>query len=108
LSANKLKLNVTQHERPATYIINQQHSSVTLMQTMPGVDIDSDHSLLVANIFTRLKKIRKFRKEDSRWTPENLRTQPQKEHDILEVNLDTIECRRAVQQYQEKCAKYGE
>jgi hypothetical protein len=34
------------------------------VQTMPVADTDSDHSILVVKINTRLKKILKFKKEN--------------------------------------------
>jgi endonuclease/exonuclease/phosphatase family metal-dependent hydrolase len=46
------------------YVLVKQRfrNSVKDVQTLPGVDIDSDHNLLVAKICTRLKKLIRFQK----------------------------------------------
>ena len=49
-------------------------NSVKDVQTLPGADIDSDHSLLVAKICTRLKKIIRFQKRRPQWNLEKLYT----------------------------------
>jgi hypothetical protein len=42
------------------------------VQTLPGVDINSDHNILVATICTSLKKIIMFHKRKPRWDLEKL------------------------------------
>jgi len=42
-------------------------SSIKGVQTPPRADIDSDHSVLVAEICTRLQKITRFQKGKPRW-----------------------------------------
>jgi len=62
------------------------------VQTLPGADIDSDHSLLVAKICTRLKKIIRFQKRRPQWDLEKLYAQRQRVQDNLEEKLDAIGC----------------
>jgi hypothetical protein len=50
-----------------------------------GADTDSDHNLLVAKIWTRLKKIMSFRKETPRWDLEKY---------VLNDGLDRFKERR--------------
>ena len=67
-------------------------NSVKNVQTLPGADIDSDHSLMVAKVPTRLKKIIRFQKSRPRWDLEKLYVQRQSVQDTLEEKLCTIEC----------------
>jgi hypothetical protein len=67
-------------------------NSVKDVQTLPGADIDSDHSLLVATICTRLKKIIRFYKRNPRWDLEKLYAQRLVLHDRLEEKLGEIKC----------------
>jgi hypothetical protein len=47
-------------------------------QTMPGTDIDSDHNVLLAKIYTKLKKVIKFQRGGgARWDLEKLQAQRQ-------------------------------
>jgi type I site-specific restriction endonuclease len=62
------------------------------VQTMPGVDIDSDHNLLVATICTSLKKIIRFHKRKPRCDLEKLYAQRQEVDDSLEEKLGAIKC----------------
>jgi len=62
------------------------------VQTLPGADIDSDHSLLVAKVRTRLKKIVRFQKSRSRWDLEKLYAERQRVQDTLEAKLGATEC----------------
>ena len=62
------------------------------MQTLPGSDVDSDHNLLVANIFTRLKKIIRFQKRKPQWDLEKLYAQRQRVQDTLEEKLGAMGC----------------
>jgi len=55
-------------------------------------DIDSDHSLLVAKVRTRLKKIIRLQKSRPRWDLEKLYAQRQSVQDTLEEKLGAIEC----------------
>jgi hypothetical protein len=100
--------HLTQHELPATYVIAQRYSSVTFVQTIPGADIESKHSLLVANICIWLKKITKFRKEKSKMESVEVTYSTTESDDTLEVNVGAIECGSAMDQYQEMCATYDE
>jgi len=61
------------------------------VQTLPGADIDSDHSILVAKVRTRLKKIIRFQKSRPRWVLEKLYAQRQSVQDTLEEKLGAIE-----------------
>jgi hypothetical protein len=61
------------------------------VQTLPGADIDSDHSLLVAKICTRLKKIIRSQKRRPQWDLEKMFTQKQTVQDTLEGKLGAIE-----------------
>ena len=58
------------------------------VQTLPGADIDSDHSLLVAKICTRLKKIIRFQKRRPQWDLEKLYAQRQR----VEEKLGAVGC----------------
>ena len=52
------------------------------MKTLPGADIDSDHNLLVAEVQTRLKAIKKAGKSKPKWNLEQIKS---KENDVKEV-----------------------
>jgi hypothetical protein len=65
------------------------------VQTLAGVDIDSDHSLLVANICTRLNKIIRSQKRRPQWDLEKLYAQRQNVQDTLEEKLGAIGCESA-------------
>jgi hypothetical protein len=60
------------------------------VQTLPGADIESDHSLLVATNCTRLNKIIRFHKRKPRWDMEKLYAQRWDVQDSLEEKLDAI------------------
>jgi hypothetical protein len=62
------------------------------LQTLPGAEIDSDHSLLVAKICTRLKKIIRFQKRRSQRDLEKLCAQRQRVQDTVEEKLCAIGC----------------
>jgi len=62
------------------------------VQTLPGVDIDSDHNLLVAKICTRLKKIIRFQKRIHQWDLEKLYTHKQRVQDTLQGKLGATGC----------------
>ena len=62
------------------------------VQTLPGADIDSEHNLLIAKNYTRLKKIIRFQKRRPQWDLEKLYTQKQRVQDTLEGKLGAIEC----------------
>jgi endonuclease/exonuclease/phosphatase family metal-dependent hydrolase len=53
-----------QHQYRLDYILVKQRfrNRVKDVQTQPGIDIDSDHNLLVAKIYTRLKRITRLQK----------------------------------------------
>jgi hypothetical protein len=76
------------------YIIvkHQFRNSVKDVQTLPGSDIDTDHSLLVAKICTGLKKIMRFQKRRPRWDLEKLYAQRQRVQDTLEEKISAIGC----------------
>ena len=42
------------------------------MKTLPGADIDSDHNLLVAEVQTRLKPIKKAGNRKPKWNLEKI------------------------------------
>ena len=69
-------------------------NSVKDVQTLPGADIDSDHSLLVAKFRTRMKKIIRFQKSRPKRDLEKLYAQRQRAQDTLEGKLCAIECER--------------
>jgi len=71
---------------------HQFRNSVKDVQTLPGADIDSDHTLLFAKICTRLKKIIRFQKRRPRWDLEKLYAQQQRVQDTLEEKLGAIGC----------------
>jgi hypothetical protein len=61
-------------------------------QNFPGAEIDSQHSLNFANIFTRLRKIVRFLKRKPRWDLQKLYAQQQKVQDVLKEILLAMEC----------------
>ena len=67
-------------------------NSVKDVQTLPGADIDSDHSLLVAKFRTRMKKIIRFQKSRPKRDLEKLYAQRQRAQDTLEGKRCAIEC----------------
>ena len=54
------------------YILVKQHfrNSIRFVKTLPGADIDSDQNLLVAEVQTRLKAIKKAGKRKPKWNSE--------------------------------------
>jgi len=62
------------------------------VQTLPGADIDSAHSLMVAKICSRLKKIIRFQKRRTQWCVPKLYAQQQRVQDNLEEKLGANEC----------------
>jgi hypothetical protein len=61
------------------------------VHTLPGSDIDSESNLLVAKIYTRLKKSIQFQKMRPRWDLEKLYTQQrQRVQNTLETKLGAI------------------
>ena len=60
------------------------------VQTLPGADIDFDHSLLVAKIYTRLKKVVKIQKGKPRWGLETLHVQRQRVENIKNVVSESM------------------
>ena len=71
---------------------NRTRNSVKDVQTLPGADIDSDHTLLFAKICTRLKKIIRFQKRRPRWDLEKLYAQRQRVQGTLEEKLNAVGC----------------
>jgi len=71
---------------------HQFRNSVKDVQTLPGADTDSDHSLLVAKVCASLKKIIRFQNSRPRWDLEKLYAQRQRVQDTLEEKLGAIEC----------------
>jgi hypothetical protein len=67
-------------------------NSVKDVQTQPGADIDSDHSLPVAKTCSRLKRIIKFQKKKTVWDLEKLQVQRQKVQESLEEKLRAGDC----------------
>jgi hypothetical protein len=67
-------------------------NNVKYVQTLPGAAVDSDHSLLVAKICTRLKKVIRSQKRRTRWDLEKLYAQRQRVQDTLEEKLGAIGC----------------
>jgi len=67
-------------------------NSVKDVQSLPESDIDSGHNLPVAKIYTRLKKVIRFRKGRSRWDLEKLYAQQQRVQDTLEEKLGAVGC----------------
>ena len=82
----------SRHQLDYVLVKRRIRNSVKDVQTLPGADIDSDHSLLVAKICTRLKKIIRFQKKRPHWDLEKLYTQKQRAQDTLEGKLGAIEC----------------
>ena len=62
------------------------------VQTLPGADIDSDHSLLLDKVRIRLKKIIRIQKNKPRWDLEKLCAERQSVQDTLEEKLGATEC----------------
>jgi len=67
-------------------------NSVKDVQTLPGADTDSDHSLLVAKFRASLKKIVGFQNSRPKCDLEKLYAQRQRVQDTLEEKLGAIEC----------------
>jgi len=61
-------------------------NSVKDMQTLAGVDIDSDHNLLVTKVCTRLQKIVRFQMRRPQWDLQEICIQ-KKMQDTLEGKL---------------------
>jgi hypothetical protein len=65
----------SQYQLDYILVKHQFRNRVKDVHTLPGADIDSDHNLLVAKIYTRLKKIIQFQKRRPRWELQKLYTQ---------------------------------
>jgi len=84
--------NWSRHQLDYIFVKHRFRNSVKDVQTLPGVDTDSDHNLLVVKVCTSLKKIIRFQKRKPRWDLETLYTQRQRVQDTLEEKLGAIEC----------------
>jgi hypothetical protein len=62
------------------------------VQTQSGADIDSDHTLLVAKICTRLKRIIRLQNRKPVWDFKKLQAQHQKVQKSLEGKLCAGDC----------------
>jgi type I site-specific restriction endonuclease len=62
------------------------------VQTQPRADIDSDHTLLVAKICNRLKKIIRLQKRKPVWDLEKLQAQRKKMQESLEEKFHAGDC----------------
>ena len=82
----------SRHQLEYILVKHRFRNSMKDAQTLPGADIDSDHTLLVAKYRTRLKNIIRFQKSRLRWDLEKLYTQRQKVQDNLEEKLCAIKC----------------
>jgi hypothetical protein len=56
------------------YILAKQRfrNSIRDVKTLPGADIDTDHNLLLAEVQTRLKTIKRAGKRNPKWNFEKL------------------------------------
>ena len=82
----------SRHQLDYILVKHRCRNSVKDVQTLAGIDIDSDHSLLVANICIRLKKIIRFQKRGPQWDLEQLFAQRQSVQDTLKEKLGAIGC----------------
>jgi len=67
-------------------------NSVKDVHTLPGAGTDCGLNLLVAKIWTRLKKIIRFQKRRPQWDLKKLYAQRQRVQDTLEEKLDANGC----------------
>jgi hypothetical protein len=83
-----------QHRYQLDYILVKQRfrNSAKDVQTPPGADIGSDHSLLVAKICTGLKIIISLQKRNPVWDSEKWDAQRQKGQESLEEKLREGDC----------------
>jgi hypothetical protein len=61
------------------------------VKTLPGADIDSDHNLLVAEVQTRLKAIRKAGKRMPKWNLEQIKSKEIHEKEVMEQTFSQID-----------------
>ena len=92
----------SRHQLDYILLKHRFRNSVKNVQTLPGADIDSDHSLMVAKVPTRLKKIIRFQKSRPRWDLEKLYVQRQSVQDTLEEKLCAIEVKVGMLKYSGK------
>jgi hypothetical protein len=78
------------HQLDYILVKHRFRNSMKDMQTMPRANNDSDHNLLDAKTWTRLKKIIKFQKGKPRWDVKKLYDR-QKVQDALEEKLGATE-----------------
>ena len=64
-----------QHQLDYILVKHPFRNSMKDVQTLPGAVTDPHHSLLVAEICTRLKKVIRFQKDKQRWDVEKLYAQ---------------------------------
>jgi len=88
----KVPADWSRHQLDYILVKHRFRNSVKDAQTLPGADTDSDHSLLVAMICTRLKKIIRFQKRRPQRGLEKFYAQRQRVQDTLEGKLGAIGC----------------
>ena len=75
------------------YILVKQRfrNSTRDVKTLPGADIDSDHNLLVAEVQTRLKVIKKAGKRKPKWNLERIKSKENHVKEVMEQKFSQID-----------------
>jgi Metal-dependent hydrolase len=75
------------------YILVKQGfmNSIRDVKTLPGADIDSDHNLLIAEVQTRLKAIKKAGKRKSKWNLEIIKSKENHEKEVMQQKFCQID-----------------
>jgi hypothetical protein len=60
------------------------------VKTRPDADIDSNHNLLVAEVQTRLKAIKKARKMKPKWNLERIKSKENYVKEVMEQKFSQI------------------
>ena len=66
-------------------------NSISDAKTLPGADINSDHNLLVAEVQTRLKAIKKAGKKKPKWNLEQIKSKENHLKEVMEQNFSQID-----------------
>ena len=75
------------------YILVKQRfrNSIIDVKTLPGADIDSDHNLLVAEVQTWLKAIKKVGKRKSKGNFERIESKENQVKEVMEQKFSQID-----------------
>lgn len=93
----------TRHHLDYTFVQFQGSNRMWNVQKSPRAKIDSEHSLIVADTSTRLKKIIRFLQRKQRWDVQKLCSAKRFSRNTLSSGMRKFKSGIAWKQYQEMC-----